>query len=232
MPRTKGKPTLKFRKSVTTRTEGPLCGAKRRRDGKTCLNPAGFRTNHLGQGRCFKHGGTRQPTKILSEVPPGQLSRYQHVERHALRDLAARLAEAEPDITDLSEELHLLRALLIQYINEYEEFIEALLAWYASPDVKQKPRRIMDISDVSGLIESVSRIAERMHKIRSEGSIDLLTFQRVTEQMGIIVARLVRDPQILARIEAEWGVLALDAKTPKHVIEDEEETDNGEEDEP
>jgi hypothetical protein len=166
----------------------------------------------------------------VKPVKPSHLHRYQNVERHALRDLAARIAATEPDITDLSEELHLLRALLIQYINEYEKFIEALMAWYAEPDIKQKPRRIMDISDVSGLIESVSRIAERMHKIRSEGSIDLVTFQRVTEQMGIIVARLVKDPEILARIEAEWGVLALDAKTPKHLIEDEEETNDGEQD--
>lgn len=32
------------------------CGA-RRSDGSTCKNPAGARTDHLGYGRCYRHGG-------------------------------------------------------------------------------------------------------------------------------------------------------------------------------
>lgn len=32
------------------------CGAKTKK-GTPCRNPAGFRTNHVGKGRCFLHGG-------------------------------------------------------------------------------------------------------------------------------------------------------------------------------
>src|SRR3712207_9595002 len=36
--------------------DGDKCGAKTQRGGK-CRNPAGFRTDHLGYGSCFKHSG-------------------------------------------------------------------------------------------------------------------------------------------------------------------------------
>jgi hypothetical protein len=36
--------------------DGDKCGAKTQNGGK-CRNPAGFRTDHLGYGSCFKHSG-------------------------------------------------------------------------------------------------------------------------------------------------------------------------------
>lgn len=200
-----------------TRAEGgPYCGAKRNAHtappGSRCKQPAGCRTDHPGQGRCWKHGGRSTVNTNAKRVGPAATGRYSSIEHHKLRDLTARVQAEETDVMDLAEEVHLLRALLIQYINDYEEFVEALMAWYAEKDVKQKPRRIMDISDVSHMIESVSRVVERLHKIRSEGSVSLETFRRITEQMGLIVARIVPDPTVLNAIEAEWGSLAMDAK--------------------
>ena len=34
------------------------CESKTKRKGTPCQNPAGFRTDHLGEGRCFLHGGS------------------------------------------------------------------------------------------------------------------------------------------------------------------------------
>lgn len=34
-----------------------FCEAKAKTTGNPCRNPAGFRTDHLGEGRCFLHGG-------------------------------------------------------------------------------------------------------------------------------------------------------------------------------
>jgi hypothetical protein len=123
------------------------------------------------------------------------------------------VARLEVNVLDLEPEALLLRALTAEYIDNYEEFKDQLAAWYADSETKVKPRRIMDLSDAAGLIESISRIVERIHKIQSEGAISLLTFKRVTEQMGLIVARHVKDDAVIQRIDQDWGTLALDAKT-------------------
>ena len=98
-----------------------------------------------------------------------------------VKNVLNNLAKIEFDTMDLSTEANLLRALTIDYINRYEQFTEALLAWYADPETHVKPRRIMDITDAAGLVESISRIVQRMHSIQSEGSISMETFKRVTE---------------------------------------------------
>lgn len=115
---------------------------------------------------------------------------------------------------DLVPEVNLLRALTIDYINRYDTFVNALMAWYEDPESNSKPRRIMDISDASHLVESISRIVQRMHQIQAEGSISMETFKRVTENMGMIVARYVKDSLVLNRIEHDWMNLAMDAKAP------------------
>jgi hypothetical protein len=133
----------------------------------------------------------------------------------------------ETNVLDLEPEALLLRALTSEYIDRYEDFVDALLEWYKQPDVKVKPRRIMDISDAAGLIESISRVVEKIHKIQSEGAISLATFARVTEQMGIVVAQHVRDEKVLERIEKDWSSLAMDAKTTPMVPDMDEGDDDG-----
>jgi hypothetical protein len=43
--------------SRKARDKHALCGAKRRSDGKPCRQFAGFKTDHVGWGACFLHGG-------------------------------------------------------------------------------------------------------------------------------------------------------------------------------
>ena len=209
--RKKKPPNVHYTNAIT----GPFCDAPRiGRPGKFCKQPAGFRTAHPGQGTCFKHGGNKPITH----------GRYSKIRHHSVRSRMEELALMETNVLDLEPEALLLRALTSEYIDRYEEFVDALLEWYKQPDVKVKPRRIMDISDAAGLIESISRVVEKIHKIQSEGAISLATFARVTEQMGIIVAQHVRDEATLTKIEKDWSSLALDAKnvpiTPE--LDDEE----------
>lgn len=207
----------------TSQTEGPFCGAKRHsHPGMTCKQPAGFRTDHPGEGRCRYHGG-------CSVVKHGRYSTITHmrVQQHM-----AELAKYETNVLDLEPEALLLRAMTVEYINSYEYFVEALMAWYADPEVKEKPRRIMDISDASRLVESISRIVERIHRIQSEGAVSLATFARVTEQMGLIVTKYVKKESVLAAIEKEWGELVMDTKAPssKALPAPTEEEEDGDED--
>lgn len=194
-----------IRPGYTSQEFGPFCGAKRANREEKCKQPAGWRTEHPGEGRCRFHGGSA----------PIKHGRYSTIMHNRVRDRMDELARLETNVLDLQPEALLLRALTVEYVNNYDEFIEALLAWYAEPDCKQKPRRVMDISDASHLVEAISRIVERIHKIQNEGAVSLSTFARVTEQMGLIVAKHVKDETILDTIEKEWGNLAMDAKDPR-----------------
>lgn len=44
-----------------------LCGANLK-GGRACRNPAGARTEHLGVGRCYRHGGNTPNHKAAAEV--------------------------------------------------------------------------------------------------------------------------------------------------------------------
>jgi hypothetical protein len=70
----------------------------------------------------------------------------------------------------------------------------------------------LDIIEAAHLIEAVSRLIQRQHAIERTGSIDLETFRRATEAMGIIVAKHVRDGKLLLAIEQEWAQVSLDTK--------------------
>lgn len=196
-------PGTALQKSVPA---GRLCNG-RKRDGTLCRRPAGARTTHPGQGRCLDHGGAAGQKQIVF----GWTAQVRH---SRVKEILTRIVKMEHDAMDLVPEVNLLRALTIDYINRYDTFVNALMAWYEDPESNSKPRRIMDISDASHLVESISRIVQRMHQIQAEGSISMETFKRVTENMGMIVARYVKDSLVLNRIEHDWMNLAMDAKAP------------------
>lgn len=194
------------KKKRATFDDGPFCGAPINGPGKrTCRQPAGYRTPHHSQGLCYRHGG-------CTVMPNG---RYANVINKSLKGTLDIIARDEMALMDLAPEATLLRALIIDYVNRYQEFVDALLAWYADGDTTQKPRRVMDLSDAGRLVEAVSRVIHRMHQIQAQGAISMETFRRVTEQMGIVVTRHVSDDTALAKIEAEWGTITVDAKGPR-----------------
>lgn len=199
----------------TSALKGPFCGAKRRRRDTVCKLPAGFRTDHPGQGRCYLHGGASKVTST---------GRYSKIIHHTLAEKLEELSLCEKNVMDLAPEAELLRTLVADYINRYDDFVDALLAWYADGDTNQKPRRIMDLADCARMIESISRVVYRIHQMQSQGAISMDTFRRVTETMGVIVARHVNDDDTLKKIEADWSTLALDARHP--VLRDDTESDD------
>jgi predicted signal transduction protein with EAL and GGDEF domain len=184
---------------------GKYCNA-RKPGGGLCRNPAGARTKHKGTGRCSRHDGYAKKEKSIVFAWTSQ------VKHHRVKEIMARMARMEFDAMDLTPEANLLRALTIDYVNRYDTFVQALMAWYEDPESNTRPRRILDITEASQLIESISRVVQRMHTIQAEASITMDTFKRVTENMGMIVARYVKDPTVLNRIEYDWMNLAMDAK--------------------
>lgn len=146
--------------------------------------------------------------------------RYSSIKRKTVREEMSRQEQLEQDIMDLAPEVTLLRALTIDFINRYNLFTKALLAWYSDGRSSTKPRKVLDLSDAGNLVDKISKVVERMHKIQTTGSISLDAFKRVTEQMGIIVtkeaAKHIKDSKVveayLQSVESQWGSLALDAK--------------------
>jgi hypothetical protein len=99
------------------------CGAKTRNGGR-CEKSAGWGTLHVGQGKCKLHGGA-------TPVKHGLRSRYDHINRPRIKALLQAF-EADDDPRNLQPEVNLLRALILDYVERYDEHTEGLLAWHAS----------------------------------------------------------------------------------------------------
>lgn len=103
------------------REPGLTCGAHGKHRGEPCRHPAGFRTDHPGSGRCYLHGGRT----------PAPTGRYSSVERPRVRELLEQF-ESDPDPLNLLPEAQLLRALMLDYINRFEEQDRMLTRWNLS----------------------------------------------------------------------------------------------------
>ncbi len=180
------------------------CGAKTR-GGKACANPMGFKTDHVGEGRCHLHGGKT----------PVRSGRYSTVSRPRVRELLDQLA-AEPDPMDLLPEAQLIRALLVDYVERYDELLDALLEWNekeyseaSEENRKPRPQAVPALHEAAALAEKVAKVVGLIQQQKKEGSISLESFNRVMEQMGLTVARYVKDPTALRHIEAEWLAIQI-----------------------
>lgn len=99
----------------------PVCGARRNKTDATCARPAGWGTDHPGAGRCKLHGG-------LTPAPTG---RYASVSRPRVRELL-ELFGADPDPMNLMPEAQLLRSLLLEFIERFDEQDRMLTRWNLS----------------------------------------------------------------------------------------------------
>jgi hypothetical protein len=192
------------------------CGAKTRAGG-ACRNPAGFKTDHPGAGKCWLHGG----------ATPIKHGRYSSIQRPRLRELLEQF-EADPAPLDLLPEVKLIRALLVDFVERYDEFVNAMHAWHASYtssyreafsewrervialtedgrwrdiepqdlppapdplDYVDKPRQVLDISAAATLADKVGAMVDRIEKHKQTSTITLETLNRVIEQMGVEVVQ-------------------------------------------
>lgn len=121
---------------------------------------------------------------------PISSGRYSQFAREKLADTLAKLRAGSEgkDPTDLTDEAELVRACIAHLLD------------------KSGPSPV-----VVEMLEKLSRIADRIDKQRRTRSITLETMGRIVEQMGVIVARHVKDSEALARIERDWGELRLSA---------------------
>lgn len=137
------------------RMTGP-CGHPTRnsaaRDG-ICRNPAGFRTDHFGEGYCFLHGGgagtemTHGRYSTLYDTPIGK---------------ALALHEQDPDPLNMMSDLAAARAIFENFVMEYTERSAQLEAWFESyTGYKLTPERIQALDYILHDYNSLAPEAER-----------------------------------------------------------------------
>lgn len=167
-----------------------------------CKSPSGAATTHPGSGYCSRHDA----------VSYDPIHRYRDIKNPALKKKMAKLDGIERDVFDLIPEIQLMRTLLVDYIDRFYSWQEELHAWYI--DQGKSPKRMMDVTECARLVKIVGELIERQQRLVAKEAISLETFRRITESMGIIVARYVRDGKTLEAIERDWTLLDLDSKSP------------------
>lgn len=166
-------------------------------------------------GKAASTAIARRPPEISLSV---RTNRYGSIKRHSLRERLRQVNEHEKDVMDLTPEATLLRALILDFVEDYDATKCALLEWHAAMQEGTNlplPARLPDLMDVQKLVEGVGKLISRAHAINQTGTVSLAVFRRAVELMGSIVATYVQDQTTLNKIEQAWGHIALDPKGKK-----------------
>lgn len=126
---------------------------------------------------------------------------------------------------DLTPEAQLLRALILDFVEDYDATKAALLEWHARMQEGTNlptPARLPDLMDVQKLVDGVGKLISRAHAINQTGTVSMAVFRRAVELMGEVVVTYVQDQTTLNKIEQAWGHIALDPKGKKETIIDAE----------
>lgn len=129
------------------------CGGKRRQGPGLCTRPAGWGTDHVGQGKCKLHGGAN----------PIRHGRYSTIQRPRIRALIEQF-EADPNPLSTLAEIAFVRALLQDFVERYEENAAAIVAWHLSFSVTQRPLSEEKVLAFERLVDDMEE-RYRTHKI-------------------------------------------------------------------
>ena len=165
------------------------CGCKRRSDGKPCVRGKGEGTLHKGSGNCRWHGGqVREDDKRFKAG-----GRYSKIKRRDIREIMDEMAK-EKNPMDMLPEVLFLRAHVQKFVDQG----------------KQGAKIDNDyVNTMSGLVDKIGKMIERIHKIQTEGAITRHAFLKYNEQMALVVAKIV-EPSLMEKIETGWQNIMVD----------------------
>ena len=170
----------------------PKCGGKLHRREGFCTQPAGWGTDHPGEGRCKLHGGVsgRRTHGLCSKI-----------KSKSLRELIEYFKENPYE--GVEDELCTARALLVDYLNR----------------TKDEGR---DINALSRLVERITRIVERKYRMEHDKPMSQSQLMRVLHQMAYVVevevqdqtcsecgARLEFAEKVKERIKNAWNLIRI-----------------------
>lgn len=178
-----------------------LCGAMARSTGNPCTQPAGWGTDHVGEGRCRFHGG----------ASPIKHGRYSKVKREPIRRLIESYQD-DPDPLNLLPELAAMRALFTDFIERYDEWREAFLAWhtsFGSENGNPKPKQVLDLADATKILDRIGRMVERIEKVRAQNAISAPELFRVMSEIKRVIELEVENPRTRERIADQIGSIRV-----------------------
>lgn len=150
-----------------------------------CANPAGLGTLHKGTGRCMFHDTSKATETRM---------RLYHIRETAIGALALELEESDDDPTNITSELHLARATLLNWIVRYDEWQEKVTLWaeaYARGDVANQPPARMDISRIDALLKRVAELALQLEESRLRDAISQGEMVEVLREIAVTVETTV-----------------------------------------
>lgn len=188
--------------SIPKRAPGALCNARVvdsvTGEERYCQNVAGYMTGYPA-GRCLRHGG-------------GKVNRYSHASE-TVHALVSRF-DKDADPLDCTDDIKLLRGLIIDWVEDYDSWAEMLRDWHLSyKDGSQgpaKPDKIMDKVEAYKMLEALSKMVDREQKKRNANAISHQELVRVLTEVGRVIETYVSDEDKLKEIRR--GILSIDVK--------------------
>jgi len=157
-----------------------------RKDGKPCKNPAGFRTKHPGEGKCFLpgHGGGSTGRPLVH----GRYAKSIHGR------LGKKIQEhmADPNPLDLRPELAVLRAR-ISFLTEQIDETDSV------PTADQANSMLLVIGGVQKLVDTISKIQTREALTANESLYLLVTLADVLSTEIAYIRRKAVDDETAIR---------------------------------
>lgn len=157
----------------------------RKKDGTGyCQNPAGWKTDHVGTGRCHLHGGLATGRPIIHGKTSIHAMR-QEIKDGTLNDLMEKFIAI--DSTDSRQEIAMYRAYVVKVINQQEELIEAILAWHESNGTKPKPDDLPKISVVARSLKELTDAIQKQRKLVLDTAVSARRFRNFLTNLKSIV---------------------------------------------
>lgn len=160
------------------------CGAKTR-SGSPCKMPLGWGTDHVGEGRCKRHGG--------NAGAPIKHGRYSVKHRKSLAAKAEQF-QADPLPHDLGAELALMRALFQDYLDRFSDGV---------------PIPATDITMLMTMLESVARMVERIVKMLNQTALTQAEVEYIKTRMVHELPQYIPDARKqIAFVRAIFGAVS------------------------
>jgi hypothetical protein len=141
---------------------------------------------------------------------PPSIGRYSRLKRQTLDEQIAE-HKAHPEPLNLYDELAFLRALLEDFVNRYDTWYDALLAWHESckrgDATAQKPTQLLDITAASRILAEIGRMVERIHTMETGGTLTVREVSNLLARMALIVETHVQDDTVKEQIREGWRTL-------------------------
>jgi hypothetical protein len=161
---------------MTAKKKKKTCNAKlKHRPGERCGQPAGWGTDHVGEGRCKLHAGSTPRGAASVHYVHGARSRYMQNVKNEIAQKVDAFLDADP--FDLTEELALSRGLLEDFLSKIE---------YPMTDAHRGTAMM--------LVDRIGKTVERINRIKNDSALTAAEITYLAARAADVVARYIVDP--------------------------------------